>query len=202
MKGHGQKLTRKQEQAIAALLSCSTQAKAAEKAGISERTLRNWLAQDAFQDAFRQARRRVVDLSIGRLQRATGKAVSTLVRLLVSEHHPTRARSAIAILQQSLAGAELAELTLEMERLKAEVEQLKNDRGNPPPGSEAPPPGGELATAGAVGTDAGGEPAAGGHPPGPGAVDDSGRGFAGPLAGEPAPLSGAEDFAPLFPPER
>ena len=38
--GHGEKLSRKQEQAVVALLTMPTIRKAAEKAGVGERTLR------------------------------------------------------------------------------------------------------------------------------------------------------------------
>jgi hypothetical protein len=58
MTGHGEKLTRKQEDAIAALLDAPTVAAAAGKAGIGERTLRRWLRIAEFQSAYRRERRR------------------------------------------------------------------------------------------------------------------------------------------------
>jgi len=43
LKGHGEKLSRKQEQAIAALLTCPTIEQAAKAAGVGETTLWRWL---------------------------------------------------------------------------------------------------------------------------------------------------------------
>ena len=57
MAGHGSKYDRKQEAAIAALLTHRNQEEAAEAAGISKRTLHRWLQMPAFQAAFREARR-------------------------------------------------------------------------------------------------------------------------------------------------
>jgi hypothetical protein len=78
----GCKLGRKQEAAIAALLTERTHADAAAKAGISEATLARWLRVPAFIVAYRAARLRVVEAAIARLQRATGAAVRALTRNL------------------------------------------------------------------------------------------------------------------------
>ena len=50
--GHGEKLTRKQEQAVAALLEQPTVLRAATVAGVSERTLRLWLKDPGFKAAY------------------------------------------------------------------------------------------------------------------------------------------------------
>ena len=55
-RGHGEKLTRKQEQAVSFLLTAPTIGKAAALAGVSARTLRNWMKLPAFAEACRQAR--------------------------------------------------------------------------------------------------------------------------------------------------
>jgi hypothetical protein len=60
MTGHGEKLSRKREQAIAALLTQPTIAAAAKMAGIGERTLRRWLKLPEFASAYDAARREVV----------------------------------------------------------------------------------------------------------------------------------------------
>jgi hypothetical protein len=73
--GHGQKLTRKQEQAISALLCAGTLQQAAAKAGISYSTLKRWLGDSSFSRAYRNARRELVDGAVGRIQAATGQAV-------------------------------------------------------------------------------------------------------------------------------
>jgi len=82
MRGHGQKLTRKQEGAIAALLAEPTHAAASVVAGVAESTLHRWLQLPDFLRAYRQARRRVVEHAVGRLQRVTNRAVDALERNL------------------------------------------------------------------------------------------------------------------------
>ena len=61
MTGHGQKMLRKKEQAIAALLSQPSIGQAAKKVGIGEKTLFRWLQLDEFKRAYRGARRQVID---------------------------------------------------------------------------------------------------------------------------------------------
>lgn len=116
MHGHGQKLMRKQERVIAALLSEPTVTAAAEKAGVGERTLRRWLLLPDFQDAFRAARRQIVEDALSQLQGATGEAVATLRRNLKCGRAGDEIRAAIAILDQSSRATELIDL---QERLTA-----------------------------------------------------------------------------------
>src|SRR5271163_1806791 len=98
MAGHGEKLTRKQEQAIAALLAEPTIDAAAEKAGVGLTTLKNWLKLPAFLAAYRGARRQVVEGALGQLQQATGEAVDALKRNLKSGQPGNEIRAAVAIL--------------------------------------------------------------------------------------------------------
>lgn len=72
--GHGQKLSSRQEVLIAALLTEPTYAAAAAKAGVAETTVYRWLHMPSFRDAYRRARREVVEAAVGRLQAATGQA--------------------------------------------------------------------------------------------------------------------------------
>jgi hypothetical protein len=71
MAGHGEKFGRKQEDAIAALLTQRNVEEAARTAGIGARTLLRWLKLPEFQDAYRQARREAFSQSISRLQQGT-----------------------------------------------------------------------------------------------------------------------------------
>ena len=83
-------LSRKQEQAVAALLSEPTVAAAASSSGVAERTLWRWLQLPAFQAEYRAARRHVVEGAISRLQCATGEAVEALQRNLNCGSPPPR----------------------------------------------------------------------------------------------------------------
>jgi tRNA A37 N6-isopentenylltransferase MiaA len=81
-RGHGG-LSRKAEEAIAALLTAETVEHAAQQAGIGYRTLHHWLREDAdFQHAYRLARREVVHQAQAQIQKATGRAVATLINVM------------------------------------------------------------------------------------------------------------------------
>src|SRR5262249_60295867 len=102
MRGHGQKLTRKQEALIAALLTEPTHAAAATKAGISEATLHRWLNRPAVRAAYRRARRELVEGAIGRIQAATGQAVDTLLAVAKDGAKDSdRGRPAVALLDHA-----------------------------------------------------------------------------------------------------
>jgi hypothetical protein len=121
MKGHGQKLTRKQEGLIAALLSEPTHAAAAAKAGVSEATLHRWLRLPEFSKAYRQARRRLVEGALGRIQAGTGQAVDTLLAVAKGGAKDSdRVRAAVALLDHAV-------------RALAEADTLHGERGNSDP---------------------------------------------------------------------
>ncbi len=123
MKGHGEKLTRKQEQAIAALLQHRTIADAARASGISEKTLWRWLQLPDFAAAYRAARRQVVERAVSELQAACGEAVETLKRNLHCENPAVEIRAAQIILEQAIKGVELMDLQERIERLEEKLNE-------------------------------------------------------------------------------
>jgi hypothetical protein len=103
MSGHGEKLTRKQEQAIAALLSEPTVEEAAAEAGVGYATLRRWLKDSEFISAYRQARREVVESAMDRIRAASAQAVDTLLEVAKDGAKDSdRVRAAIALLDRAL----------------------------------------------------------------------------------------------------
>ena len=122
MIGSSEKLTRKQEQAIAALLSEATVASAAEKAGVSEVTIYRWFKLDAFMAAYREARREVVEKAIAQLQQSSWAASTTLIRLLGSGSDSVRLRAALAILDQANKGVELLDFEERLAALERQAE--------------------------------------------------------------------------------
>ena len=56
-----------------ALLTCKSIQSAADKIGVAEKTLRNWLAVPAFVTAYRAARRAIVETAIAKLQERHGE---------------------------------------------------------------------------------------------------------------------------------
>ena len=105
-------LTRRQEVFIAALLSCPTIAQAARTAGIAEVTAGRWLKDLAFQEAYRTARRHVVQHAVARVQQATCTAVETLRAIMQDPEAPASARvsAAKAVLETAIKGIELEDL--------------------------------------------------------------------------------------------
>lgn len=103
-------LTRKHEQAIAALLQATTIEAAAAQAGISRRTLHRWLGQPSFKTRYRAARLEVVDVAVRELQRASGEAVETLRRNLKCGEPGVEVRAAVAVLDQAMKGLQLFEV--------------------------------------------------------------------------------------------
>jgi len=125
MSGHGEKLSRKQEQGIRALLLQPTLVDAATAIGVDERTLRRWLRDDAvFQMAYREARRAVVQHAIVQVQRATGEAVETLRSVMQDAEASASARvsAAKAILETAVKGIEIEDLEARIAALEAHGE--------------------------------------------------------------------------------
>jgi len=119
MIGHGEKLTRKHEQAIAALLSEPSIKAAAESCGIGEATLYRWLQLPDFQAAYRTARRQVVERAVSELQAACGEAVETLKRNLTCDIPGVEIRAAQIIIEQAVKGIELMDLQDRVEKLES-----------------------------------------------------------------------------------
>jgi hypothetical protein len=127
--GHGEKLTRKHEQAIAALLSTPSIPAAAKVAGIGEATLWRWLQLPDFAAAYRAARRQVVERAVSELQAATGEAVETLKRNLTCENPAVEIRAAQIIIEQAIKGVELVDLQERVERLEGLLAEQEKGNG-------------------------------------------------------------------------
>jgi hypothetical protein len=111
MAGHGERMSRKREQALAALLMHPTIAAAATAAGVNERTLREWLREPGFKAAYAEARAEVLERTVARLLRASESAVRTLEAALDAEKTADAVRAARIILEIAVKGT--AELDLE-----------------------------------------------------------------------------------------
>jgi len=125
MAGHGEKFGRKQEEAIAALLSQRNIDEAARAAGIGVRTLLRWLKLPQFQTAYRQARREAFGQAIARLQQGTSAAATTLLKMIIDPSAPAsvRVRAADSVLNH-------AAKAIEIEDIEARVAALEQAAGN------------------------------------------------------------------------
>ncbi len=82
----------RQDAAIQALLMSPSITEAASQTGISERTLRRWLADPDFKRQYVAAKRELVFLAITRAQREILKAVEAQVDILNDKEAPATAR--------------------------------------------------------------------------------------------------------------
>ena len=123
MKGHGSKFDRKQEEAIAALLTQRNIEEAARVAGVAGTTLVRWLQIPEFQTAYREARRAAFSQSIARLQQASSAAVSVLVKIMVDPDAPTssRVRAADVVLERASKAIELEDLDQRIAELEGKA---------------------------------------------------------------------------------
>lgn len=119
------KLTRKQDQAIAALLACPSILDAARQSGIAEVTLYRWLKLEAFQTAYREARRQCVQQAIVQVQQATGEAVETLRAIMRDPEAPASARVSAAktVLETAVKAVELEDLEARIAALEEDLDR-------------------------------------------------------------------------------
>lgn len=117
-------LEAKQDAAIIALLESQTIQKAAQKVGISERTLFNWLQEPEFQAAYRAARSRLFESNLSKLQKLSTLAMNTLKRNLKCGNPLAEIAAARSILSYSVKAAEMFDV---MARIDA-VEQRLDER--------------------------------------------------------------------------
>src|ERR1019366_909813 len=121
MKGHGAKFGRKQEEAIAAMLTQRNIDEAAKTIGIAPNTLLKWMKEPGFDAAYREARRLAFRQSVARLQQASGAAVSTLLKVMldVNAPHSTRVRAADSVLDHAAKAIEIEDVEARVSALEA-----------------------------------------------------------------------------------
>jgi hypothetical protein len=121
--GHGEKLSRKQELAIAAMLASDTLAAAASKCGLNVNTLVKWRKEPGFKAAYAAACREVLSDAVGQLQVASVHAVEALRKKLMSKQDAVAVSAAKAILEITLKATDQLEI---LNRVKAIEEWMKN----------------------------------------------------------------------------
>ena len=109
MRGHGTKLTRKLEDAVAAMLTQRTVEEAARSVGISIATLMRWQKLPAFQELFQAGRRAAYEQAVARLQQGTSAAATTSLRTMIDPQTPAsvRVRAAEAVFNHAARALEL-----------------------------------------------------------------------------------------------
>ena len=131
MAGHGEKIGRKQEEAIAALLSQRNIEEAARAAGVGTRTLIRWLKLPEFGKEYRKARREAVHQSVARLQQATGAAATIVLKLMTDPNVPAavKLRAAECVFDRAFKGVELEDIEARVSELERAAEASKTGWG-------------------------------------------------------------------------
>src|SRR5215470_9170727 len=124
MAGRKSMLGRKQEEAIAALLTQRNVEEAARAAGIGTRTLMRWLKLPEFQAAYRKARREAFGQAIARLQQGTSAAATTLLKTMIDPATPASVRVCAAEVIFNHASK-----SIEIEDIEARVAELERTAG-------------------------------------------------------------------------
>jgi hypothetical protein len=123
------KFTNKKQTAIVALLERPTIKEAAAAVGIAEATIFRWLQVEEFQTAYREARRRVVELATSRLQKASGEAVGALKEVMNNPQSPASSRvmAARAVLEMSFKATMIEDLSARVEAMEKFLEKREKE---------------------------------------------------------------------------
>jgi hypothetical protein len=123
----GTKFGRKQEEAIAALLTQKNVDEAARTAGIGTRTLLRWMKNPEFDAEYRKARRAAFGQCIARLQQGATAAATTLLKTMIEASVPAsvRVRAAECVLNHAAKAIELEDIEARVAELERAAEAAK-----------------------------------------------------------------------------
>jgi hypothetical protein len=127
MAGSGRKLTRKQEDAVVALLSTRSVEEAARTCDTPVRTLYRWLSEPKFDHAYRAARRKAFGQATARLQNGASAAATTLLKVMVDGETPasTKVRAAECVLVHAAKAIEIEDIEARVAALEHTANQSK-----------------------------------------------------------------------------
>jgi DNA-binding transcriptional MerR regulator len=108
------------EKALNSLLESATITDAAQKCGLSDKTLRRYLEDEEFQKEYRAARRLVFEQNIVRLQSLHAGAVDTLERNLNCENPSVEVRAAQIIIEGNRKDFETLDILQRLEKIENE----------------------------------------------------------------------------------
>ena len=116
-------MTSNKEKALAALLTYPTRKEAAEAAGITDRTMRGYLQDKEFREAYRAAYKEVVEEATRRAQLLMGKAMGVFEAVMddTSETGATRTQAAAKAMEYALRLTEETDIMTELAELRKAV---------------------------------------------------------------------------------
>jgi hypothetical protein len=123
-------MTPNEERALSALLTSKTKLEAAEKAGITDRTMRRYFENPEFCQRYREAFAGVIEDATRQAQALLMPALSTLQTVMEDEEIPAQARitAAKSIIDYSLKLTEQADILEQLRELERWKEELNGNR--------------------------------------------------------------------------
>jgi len=111
------------QKALCALLTSDTKAEAAEKAGISDRTLRTYLADPAFKAEYQKRKQKLLSDATRQMQQSMKIAVSTLKGIIQNQDSKDsdRITASRLILEYSLRYTEITDILSRIDELERTV---------------------------------------------------------------------------------
>jgi hypothetical protein len=124
MSGHGEKLSRKMNDCILALMSAGTLDEAAAASGISPATARRWYRLDVVKAELKHLQEEVVGHSLSRLKLSASEALEVLRSVANDEVSPPSARVAAArtLLDNVFRAVETDDILSRIEALENRME--------------------------------------------------------------------------------
>jgi hypothetical protein len=112
-------LTARQERLVAALLGTATARAACRRAGVAERTYRQWSQLPEFREAVRAAGRAATERAWTALQGLTTRAAATLARAMRGKATPVAVKAALGVLDRAGQLVTVHDLLARVEALEA-----------------------------------------------------------------------------------
>jgi hypothetical protein len=119
--GHGERFSRNQEKAIAALLVAPSVRAAAKRCEVHPNTLRNWLRNESFAAAYREAKGQLLAVAVGACLEAVCAAVGAMKKDLRHPDPDVRHRAARTILEAGCSAIDRGVLLVRLERLESQL---------------------------------------------------------------------------------
>lgn len=116
-------MTARQQKALAALLATPSKEAAAKAAGISTRSLRDYLADPEFQAEYKKAFGNMVEEATRQAQQALAPALSTLREIVEDKDEDANARisAARAILSNGMRLTETTDILSRLDELEGQI---------------------------------------------------------------------------------
>lgn len=112
------------EKIITALLTSETQSEASAKAGISDRTLRSYLANPAFNAEYQRKKQKILTDASRQIQLCLKTAITALKQIVISETSSDGAKisASRALLEYGIRFTEITDIMIRLEALEKTFE--------------------------------------------------------------------------------